>query len=81
MEEIRFVRNPDGTLSFHPCQQTPPEAICPRCDKPIQWCLDMFSFTTGDFGTGRDYPFTLAHARCVWAGHAFRVQEQLTDEE
>lgn len=41
------------------------EATCPICDKPIQWCLDMFSFTTS-------FPHMLAHARCVWTAGAFR---------
>lgn len=40
------------------------EAVCPICDEPIRWCLDMFSFTTG-------YPHMLAHARCVWTPEAF----------
>lgn len=42
-------------------------AICPFCGEPIQWCLDMFSFTTGD-------THELAHARCVWMPEAFQAQ-------
>lgn len=40
------------------------EAICAECGKPIRWCLDMMSFTTGTV-------HRLAHAECVWMPEAF----------
>lgn len=48
---------------------TPPEPPCAVCGEPIQWCLDMSSYTTG-------HPHELAHARCVWTKAAFREQER-----
>jgi hypothetical protein len=43
------------------------EPICPICNEPIRWCLDMFSFTTGP-------RHRLAHARCVWTAEAFELE-------
>jgi len=47
----------------------PKEPLCAVCEQPIQWCLDMFSFTTGP-------DRRLAHARCVWTKEAFRREER-----
>jgi hypothetical protein len=46
------------------------EPICPICEEPIRWCLDMFSFTTG-------YAHKLAHAHCVWTPEAFDREKKL----
>jgi hypothetical protein len=46
------------------------EPICPECNEPIRWCLDMASFTTG-----RDH--VMAHARCVWRKEAFSRERKL----
>ena len=43
----------------------PKEPLCAVCQEPIQWVLDMFSFTAGA-------DRRLAHARCVWSKEAFR---------
>ena len=59
----RFEFRADGAL-WHLGRDGWQEAICPLCHEPIQWCLDMFSFTTG-------FPHRLAHARCVWTPEAF----------
>ena len=40
------------------------EPICPVCNEPIRFCLDMASFTTGS-------EHRLAHAHCVWTPEAF----------
>jgi hypothetical protein len=48
------------------------EPICPVCNEPIAWVLDMFSFSNNDRGT-----FTLTHARCAWTKNGFRTQERL----
>ena len=61
----RFVFR-DGQL-WHLGREGWREAVCPVCNEPIQWCLDMFSFTTG-------WPHILAHARCVWTPEAFERQ-------
>ena len=50
------------------------EPTCPICWQPIQWVLDMFSFTTG-------FDFRLAHARCVWKKEAFTKQRRLAQGE
>lgn len=51
------------------------EAICPICEQPIRWVLDMFSFLSLDKGTYR-----LAHARCAWTPEAFDVEKAKTQE-
>jgi hypothetical protein len=43
------------------------EPRCPKCGKPIQWVLDMFSFTPQEGGPG----YALEHARCAWTPGAF----------
>lgn len=48
----------------------PSEQDCAVCGEPIRWCLDMFSYTTGN-------PHRLAHARCVWTPEAFDSQKRL----
>jgi hypothetical protein len=48
------------------------EAICPVCNEPIRWCLDMFTFSTG-------YPYILCHARCSWQPDAFDRQRKLAE--
>jgi hypothetical protein len=45
------------------------EPICPECDEPIRWCLDMASFTTGP-------DHVMAHARCVWRKWAFTEERK-----
>ena len=47
------------------------EPICPACNEPIQWVLDMASFSTPRNGV-----YTLMHARCAWTPEAFRKQER-----
>lgn len=46
-----------------------PEPICPKCKKPIQWVLDMSSFST--LSQFRKGGFVLMHARCAWIPSAF----------
>lgn len=44
-----------------------PEPICPECNEPIAWCLDMFTFSTlRDDGT-----HVLRHAQCNWLPERF----------
>lgn len=50
-------------LDFSPANEDFREPVCPVCEKPIRWVLDMFSFTA----SARE----LAHARCVWTSDAF----------
>ena len=76
VDYIGAAWTPEGYLRRYdyPDNSTPhPEPICPICEKPIQWCLDMFSFTTG-FDA---HPFTLAHAHCVWKKEAFTRERLL----
>jgi hypothetical protein len=50
------------------------EPICPRCNEPIAWVLDMMSFARDDMGG-----FTAHHARCVWSKDGFTKQRKLAD--
>ena len=45
------------------------EPICPECDEPIRWVLDMASFTSGS-------DHVMAHARCVWRKWAFTEERK-----
>ncbi len=47
------------------------EPICPVCDKPIAWVLDMMSFKH-DGGS-----YVACHAHCVWTGSAFSREARL----
>jgi hypothetical protein len=40
--------------------------ICPKCDLPIRWVLDMASFAPDGAGG-----HVLLHARCAWTQEAF----------
>jgi hypothetical protein len=51
-------------LDFGDFNQHWREPICPLCDKPIQWVLDMQSFTGPPVKA-------MAHARCTWRRSAF----------
>lgn len=42
------------------------DPICPVCNEPIRWVLDMASFSTLEHGV-----YTLMHARCAWIPEAF----------
>lgn len=44
-----------------------PEPICPSCNEPIAWCLDMFSFST----LQEDGTHVLRHAQCNWLPSRF----------
>lgn len=66
-----LIRNDDGSVAWAPWDRLPQEAVCPKCEQPIRWALDMFSFTTG---FDEAHPFTLAHARCLWTREAFDRQ-------
>lgn len=54
------------------------EPICPVCDEPIRWVLDMFSFST--LGAHTPGVHTLLHARCAWLPGAFRREGRLARE-
>lgn len=49
--------------------ESAPEPICPECQEPVKWVLDMFSFSTlSQWDRGG---YTLMHARCAWIPSAF----------
>lgn len=48
------------------------EPICPTCNEPIRWVLDMMSFTTKNGGV-----FTMTHARCAWTPEGFDTEREL----
>lgn len=76
--ESLFAFDEHGVLHLrneYPRTYSSVEPVCPICNQPIRWCLDMSSFTTG-------YDHRLAHARCVWTREAFDRERELvpTDE-
>jgi hypothetical protein len=42
-----LIRNDDGSIAWAPWDRLPEEAVCPKCEQPIRWVLDMLSFTSG----------------------------------
>lgn len=53
----------------------PEEPVCPYCNQPIKWVLDMYSLQTMVDGK-----YKLAHARCLWTRDAFYDQAKLAPD-
>lgn len=69
-DPMRFEFDDDGVLHLRG-REGWREAVCPKCDDPIRWVLDMASFLTLEDGSYR-----LAHARCAWIPEAFDAERK-----